>query len=92
MRKKINQKIMSVDKGKNVREMDKTKSKGEVDRNKQGLKERPRKTGNRESCSRKRAVAWYNPPFNADVTTKVAKLFFEALDRNFPKGHRYNRI
>ena len=37
-------------------------------------------------------IVSFNPPFNAGVTTKIAKLFFEALDRNFPKDHRYHRI
>ena len=41
---------------------------------------------------RKRKRAWYNPPFNCDVRTNIARLFFEALDRNFPRHHKYHRI
>ena len=41
---------------------------------------------------RKRKIAWYNPPYNADVRSNLAKQFFEILDKNFPKKHRYYSI
>ncbi|GAB1604561.1 hypothetical protein Ahia01_000737600 [Argonauta hians] len=36
-----------------------------------------------------RDVIWFNPVFNLDVTTKIGKKFFEALEKNIPKGHKY---
>ena len=30
--------------------------------------------------------------FNCDISTKVGKKLFEALDRNFPEKHKYHRI
>ena len=41
---------------------------------------------------RKRNVTWFNPPWNDEVSTNIAKKFLAMLDRHFPKGselHRY---
>ena len=42
--------------------------------------------------TRKRKVIWFNPPWNDEVSTNIAKKFLAMLDRHFPKGselHRY---
>jgi hypothetical protein len=36
--------------------------------------------------SRKRNVIWFNPPWNDEVNTNVAKKFLSMIDRHFPKG------
>ena len=41
---------------------------------------------------RKRKVIWFNPPFNQNVTTNVAKQFLKLIDKHFPKHHRYRKI
>ena len=41
---------------------------------------------------RKRKIIWFNPPFNKQVTTNVAKLFLRLVDKHFPKFHKiFNR-
>ena len=34
---------------------------------------------------RKRNVVWYNPPFNAAITTNLGKQFLMLIDKHFPK-------
>ena len=36
--------------------------------------------------SRRRNVIWFNPPWNDEVSTNVAKKFLSMIDRHFPKG------
>ena len=46
-----------------------------------------KKTNNRK---RKRNVLWYNPPFNAAVTTNIGKRFLDLIDKHFPKTRSDN--
>jgi len=45
--------------------------------------------------SRRRNVIWFNPPWNDEVSTNVAKKFLSMIDRHFPKdsalGKYFNR-
>ena len=47
--------------------------------------------GKKRNRKRKREIVYFNPPFNCDVRTNIGKLFFEALDKNFPVNHKYHR-
>ena len=40
----------------------------------------------------KRDVTWFNPPFNQNVTTNVARQFLSLVDKHFPKFHRYHKL
>ena len=46
----------------------------------------------RKSRNRKRNVIWFNPPFNQNVTTNVARNFLELVDKHFPHHHRYHKL
>ena len=35
---------------------------------------------------------WFYPPFNKNVITNVAKVFFSLLEKHFPKSSRLNEI
>ena len=37
---------------------------------------------------RRRNIIWFNPPFSANVQTKVAEKFLRLLDYHFPKGSK----
>ena len=41
---------------------------------------------------RKRNVTWFNPPFNQNVTTNVARQFLSLVDKHFPIHHRYHKL
>ena len=47
-------------------------------------KKKPRK--------RQRKVIWFNPPFSVNVKTRVGKIFFDILDKNFPSNHKFHRL
>ena len=42
--------------------------------------------------TRKRNIIWYNPPYNAEVTTNIGKAFFNALNKHFPKNNKYHKL
>ena len=39
----------------------------------------------KKNRNRNKHVLWYNPPFNAAVTTNIGKRFLELIDTHFPK-------
>ena len=41
---------------------------------------------------RKHNVTWFNPPFNQNVTTNVARQFLSLVDKHLPKHHRYHKL
>ena len=41
---------------------------------------------------RRRNVIWFNPPFNQNVTTDVARRFLALVSKHFPKHHRYHKL
>ena len=51
----------------------------------------PRPPG-RNLNGRKRKIIWFNPPFNANVSTNVAKTFLRLIDKHFPRSHKLNKI
>ena len=42
--------------------------------------------------NRKRNVIWFNPPFNQNVTTNVARNLLDLVDKHFPQHHRYHKL
>ena len=47
---------------------------------------------NKQKRQRKRDVIWFNPPFNVNVATNVAKSFLALIDKHFPRHHRYHKL
>ena len=41
---------------------------------------------------RRRNVTWFNPPYNQNVTTDVARRFLALVSKHFPKHHRYHKL
>ena len=37
--------------------------------------------------SRKRKIIWFNPPYNQNVSTNIAKMFLKLVDKHFPNTH-----
>lgn len=52
----------------------------------------PTKASNNRTKNRKRKITWFNPPFNQNVETKIARKFLQLIDKHFPKHHRLNKI
>ena len=46
----------------------------------------PRKTQS------KRNIIWFNPPFNKNVSTIIAKTFLQLIKKHFPKSNRLHKI
>ena len=45
-----------------------------------------------KSRSRPRNITYFNPPFNAAVTTNVGKEFLNLIEKHFPKHNKYHKI
>ena len=56
------------------------------------MKYEPEVTPPKKSNNRKRIVVYFNPPFSANVKTKIGKEFFKLLEKNFPKDHPLSKI
>ena len=41
---------------------------------------------------RHRRITYFNPPYNASVTTNIGKEFINLIDKHFPAGSRYHKI
>ena len=41
---------------------------------------------------RQRKVIWFNPPFSVHVKTRIGHIFFNILDKNFPRNHKFHRL
>ena len=41
---------------------------------------------------RRRKILWFNPPFDASMTTKLGKVFLNILDKCFLVGHVLRRV
>ena len=50
------------------------------------------KTIEKRYHNRNRNIIWFNPPFNEDVCTNVAKKFLDLLDKHFPKLAKLHKI
>ena len=49
------------------------------------------KRNNSKKC-RKRQIIWFNPPYNKNVTTNIGKLFFNLIEKHFPKHNKLSKI
>ena len=47
---------------------------------------------NKKMISRKRKITWFNPPYNQNVSTNIAKIFLKLVDKHFPRTHRLQEI
>ena len=47
---------------------------------------------NEKNKTRKRNITWFNPPFNINVATNVAKTFLSLIDKHFPKDKKLSKI
>ena len=41
---------------------------------------------------RQRKILWWNPPYNASVSTNVGQMFLAMLDKHFPKGSELHKL
>ena len=46
----------------------------------------------KQKRNRSRNIIWFNPPFNKNVSTNVAKRFLNLLDQHFPKSNKLHAI
>ena len=46
----------------------------------------------KQKRNRSRNIIWFNPPFNKNVSTNVAKRFLNFLDQHFPKSNKLHAI
>ena len=53
---------------------------------------KPPDNNNTAKKKRGRNIIWYNPPYNADVTTNLGRKFFSLIEKHFPKSHRYSKF
>ena len=42
--------------------------------------------------TRTRRIIWFNPPYNAAVTTNIGKKFLALIDKHFPPHSKYSKI
>ena len=49
----------------------------------------PPRPPSRNLNGRKRKINWFNPPFNANVSTNVAKTFLRLIDKHFLHSHNF---
>ena len=47
---------------------------------------------NEKNKTRKRKIAWFNPPFNINVATNVAKTFLTLTDKHFSTDNSLSKI
>ena len=47
---------------------------------------------NKKTVSRKRKIIRFNPPYNQNVSTDIAKIFLKLVDKHFPCTHRLHKI
>ena len=47
-----------------------------------------------QNCKRKRSqnITWFNPPYDSNVTTNIARKFLYLVDKCFPIGHPLRKI
>ena len=49
-------------------------------------------TGTCNNSSRKRKIIWFDPPFNFNFSTNMARTFSKLIDRHFPRFHKLDKI
>ena len=45
-----------------------------------------------KNINRKRKIIWFNPPFNKNVSTPIAKNFLKLVNKHFPKNNKFYKI
>ena len=50
------------------------------------------KKNTKQKRNRTRNIIWFDPPFNKNVSTNVAKPFLKLLDQHFPKSNKLHTI
>ena len=50
------------------------------------------KSQRQKTKNRFRNIIWFNPPFNKEVSTNVAKNFLRLINRHFPKSQILHKI
>ena len=50
------------------------------------------KNNEKQNKTRKPKITWFNPPFNLNVTTNIAKTFLTLIDEHFPKNNKLSNI
>ena len=50
------------------------------------------KTPSKKKRSRKRNIIWFNPPFNKNVSSNIAKTFLKLLDKHFSKDKKLHKL
>ena len=53
---------------------------------------KPSQTNNNQRKNRKRKIIWFNPPFNANLSTNIGKFFLNLVKKHFPREHKYHKI
>ena len=52
----------------------------------------PNHEQNKVRRKRQRKIIWFNPPFNLDVSTNVAKIFLNLIEKHFPRSSKLHKI
>ena len=52
----------------------------------------PNHEQNNARWKRNRKIIWFNPPFNLDVSTNVAKIFMNLIEKHFPRSSKLHKI
>ena len=47
---------------------------------------------NHEQYNIRRKIIWFNPPFNLDVSTNVAKIFLNLIEKHFLRSSKLHKI
>ena len=41
--------------------------------------------------TKQRKITWINPPFNLDISTNVAKIFLNLIEKHFPRSSKLHK-
>ena len=52
----------------------------------------PNHEQNNARRKRQRKIIWFNPPFNLDVSTNMAKIFLNLIEKHFPRSSKLHKI
>ena len=52
----------------------------------------PNHKQNKTRRKRQRKIIWFNPPFNLYVSTNVAKIFLNLIEKHFPRSSKLHKI
>ena len=52
----------------------------------------PNHEQNNARRKRQRKIIWFNPPFNLDVSTNVAIIFLNLIEKHFPRSTKLQKI